>query len=51
MARLLPDAHVYSGIIGIAYGAGQLHPAFGPIVMGIGLIAIVRYGAPRAAAR
>lgn len=56
LARMLPDAHVYVGVGAIAYGASLILPApFGPgagfIVLGLGLIWIVRFGAETAARR
>ena len=45
IARLLPDGHVYMGVATMAYGASLILPAAGFIVLGLGLIWIVRFGA------
>lgn len=45
-----PDLLVLAGLILVAFGASQLPilgPAFGPMVLGLGLILAVRYGAQR----
>lgn len=54
LVKFLPDAHVYAGIGLVAYGAGQIGvgpigAALAPIVAGVGLVLIVRLGAPRGA--
>ena len=40
----VPDAHVYAGIGLVAFGAGEFHAALAPIVAGLGLLWIVRFG-------
>lgn len=39
-----PDVLVLAGLGLVAYGAFLLSPPFGPIVLGLGLIAAVRLG-------
>jgi hypothetical protein len=43
------DIHVYAGLGLLAFGAGEVHPAMAPMIAGLGLIWIVRFGgdAPR----
>ena len=55
VGKLLPDAHVYAGIGAIAWGTSILPVSIGPgagfIVLGLGLIWIVRFGAEPIARR
>lgn len=49
IGALLPDLHVYAGLAAVVYGAAQIPFGIGaiaaPVVLGLGLIWIVRVGA------
>ena len=42
--RYVDEVLAIAGLGLLAFGFGQLHPALGPIVLGIGLLMTVRFG-------
>ena len=44
LGRILPDMLVLTGLCLIAIGAGWYSLGLAPIILGLGLIAAVRYG-------
>lgn len=42
--RYVDEVLAIAGLGLVAYGLGQVHPALGPIALGVGLLLAVRFG-------